>query len=81
MNPGVLSDRRKRVEHYYMKISKKLGIKSQLEIEQGVTDAIGRSLLDGNGRLMAKARITLDGTDMNFTLAEEISLAEQYGHM
>ena len=58
------------------KFLKRLGIKSQLEIDQAITDAIGRSLLNGNGRLMAKARITLDGTDMNFTLAEEIFLAE-----
>jgi len=58
------------------KFLKKLGIKSQLEIEQAITDAIGRGLLNGNERLMAKARITLDGTDMDFTLAEEISLAE-----
>ena len=58
------------------KFLKKLGIKSQLEIEQAITDAIARGLLNGNERLMAKARITLDGTDMDFTLAEEISLAE-----
>ena len=76
MNLGVLPDGRKRFEYYYKKISKKLGIKSQLEIEQAITDAIGRGLLNGNEQLMAKARITLDGTDMNFTLAEEISLAE-----
>ena len=58
------------------KFLKKLGIKSQLEIEQAITDAIGRGLLNGNERLMAKARITLDGTDMDFELAEEISLVE-----
>jgi hypothetical protein len=58
------------------KFLKKLGIKSQREIEQAITDAIGQGLLHGNERLMAKARITLDGTDMDFTLAEEISLAE-----
>ena len=58
------------------KFLKKLGIKSQREIEQAITDAIGRGLLNGNERLVAKARITLDGTDMDFTLAEEISLVE-----
>jgi len=58
------------------KFPKKLGIKSQREIEQAITEAIGRGLLNGNERLVAKARITLDGTDMDFTLAEEISLAE-----
>ena len=58
------------------KFLKKLGIKSQLEIEQAITDAIARGLLNGNERLMAKARITLDGTDMDFELAEEISLVE-----
>ena len=58
------------------KFLKKLGMKSQREIEQAITDAIGRGLLNGNERLMAEARITLDGTDMDFTLAEEISLAE-----
>ena len=58
------------------KFLKKLGIKSQREIEQAIRDGIGRGLLTGNERLMAKARITLDGTDMDFTLTEEISLAE-----
>ena len=58
------------------KFLKKLGIKSQREIEQAIRDGIGRGLLTGNDRLMAKARITLDGTDMDFTLAEEISLVE-----
>jgi len=58
------------------KFLKKLGIKSQLEIEQAITGAISRGLLNGNERLMAKARITLDGTDMDFELAEEISLVE-----
>ena len=58
------------------KFLKKLGIKSQREIEQAIRDAIGRGLLNGNERLMAKARITLDGTDMDFELAEEISLSE-----
>tara|TARA_B100000745_G_scaffold32676_1_gene20392 strand:+ start:384 stop:593 length:210 start_codon:yes stop_codon:yes gene_type:complete len=58
------------------KFLKKLGIKSQREIEQAIRDGIGRGLLTGNERLMAKARITLDGTDMDFTLAEEISLVE-----
>ena len=58
------------------KFLKKLGIKSQREIEQAITDAMGRGLLNGNERLVAKARITLDGTDMDFTLAEEISLVE-----
>ena len=58
------------------KFLKKLGIKSHLEIEQAIADAIGRGLLNGNERLMAKARITLDGTDMDFELAEEISLVE-----
>ena len=58
------------------KFLKKLGIKSQREIEQAIRDAIGRGLLNGNERLVAKARITLDGTDMDFTLAEEISLSE-----
>ena len=58
------------------KFLKKLGIKSQREIEQAIRDAIGRGLLNGNERLVAKARITLDGTDMDFTLVEEISLVE-----
>ena len=58
------------------KFLKKLGIKSQREIEQAITDAMGRGLLNGNERLVAKARITLDGTDMDFTLVEEISLVE-----
>ena len=58
------------------KFLKKLGIKSQREIEQAIRDGIGRGLLTGNERLMAKARITLDGTDMDFTLVEEISLVE-----
>ena len=58
------------------KFLKKLGIKSQREIEQAITDAMGRGLLNGNERLVAKARITLDGTDMDFTLVEEISLIE-----
>ena len=58
------------------KFLKKLGIKSQREIEQAIRDGIGRGLLTGNERLMARARITLDGTDMDFTLAEEISLVE-----
>ena len=58
------------------KFLKKLGIKSQREIEQAIRDGIGRGLLTGNERLMAKARITLDGTDMDFTLVGEISLIE-----
>ena len=58
------------------KFLKKLGIKSQREIEQAITTAVDRGQLIGNEKLMARAQITLEGTEMDLTLYEEISLTE-----
>lgn len=58
------------------KFLKKLGIRSQREIEQAIMTAVDRGQLIGNEKLMARAHITLEGTEMDLTLSEEISLTE-----
>ena len=58
------------------KFLKKLGITSQREIEQAITEALEGGQLIGNEKLMARAHITLEGTKMDLTLSEEISLIE-----
>ena len=58
------------------KFLKKLGIRSQREIEQAIMTAVDRGQLIGNEKLVASAHITLEGTEMDLTLSEEISLTE-----
>lgn len=58
------------------KFLKKLGIKSQREMEGAITKAVESGDLEGNERLRVTAHVALEGTDVDFTITEEISLAK-----
>jgi hypothetical protein len=58
------------------KFLKKLGIKSQREMEVAITKAVELGDLEGNERLRVTAHVALEGTDVDFTITEEISLAK-----
>ncbi len=58
------------------KFLKKLGIKSQREMEEAVAKAINSGNLKGDERLVATAQIALEGTDVNFVITEEIALTK-----
>ena len=58
------------------KFLKKLGIKSQREMEAAITKAVELGDLEGNERLRVTAHVALEGTDVDFTITEEISLAK-----
>ena len=58
------------------KFLKKLGIKSQREMEVAITKAVELGNLEGNERLRVTAHVALEGTDVDFTITEEISLAK-----
>jgi len=58
------------------KFLKKLGIKSQREMEEAITKAVELGDLEGNERLRVTAHVALEGTDVDFTINEEISLAK-----
>tara|TARA_B100000029_G_scaffold79764_1_gene71252 strand:+ start:2031 stop:2264 length:234 start_codon:yes stop_codon:yes gene_type:complete len=58
------------------KFLKKLGIKSQREMEEAITKAVNLGDLEGNERLAVTARISLEGTDIDFTITEEIALTK-----
>ena len=58
------------------KFLKKLGIKSQREMEEAITKAVELGDLEGNERLRVTAHVALEGTDVDFTITEEISLAK-----
>ena len=58
------------------KFLKKLGIKSQREMEEAITKAVESGDLEGNERLRVTAHVALEGTDVDFTITEEIFLAK-----
>ena len=58
------------------KFLKKLGIKSQREMEEAITKAVELGDLRGNARLAVTAPIALQGTDVDFTITEEIALTK-----
>tara|TARA_Y100000588_G_scaffold213015_1_gene227042 strand:+ start:1054 stop:1263 length:210 start_codon:yes stop_codon:yes gene_type:complete len=58
------------------KFLKKLGIKSQREMEEAVAKAVNSGDLKGDERLVATAQIALEGTDVNFVITEEIALTK-----
>mgnify|MGYP001303226220 CR=1 FL=1 len=58
------------------KFLKKLGIKAQREMEQAIIVSLKQGKLNGNETLAAKARVSLEGTDVDFTIAEQITLAK-----
>ena len=58
------------------KFLKKLGIKSQREMEEAITKAVELGDLEGNERLRVTAPVALEGTDVDFTINEEISLTK-----
>ena len=58
------------------KFLKKLGIKSQREMEEAITKAVELGDLEGNERLRVTAHVALEGTDVDFTITEEIPLAK-----
>ena len=58
------------------KFLKILGIKSQREMEEAITKAVELGDLRGNERLAVTARIALQGTDVDFTITEEIALTK-----
>ena len=58
------------------KFLKKLGIKSQREMEEAITKAVELGDLRGNERLAVTAHIALQGTDVDLTITEEIALTK-----
>ena len=58
------------------KFLKKLGIKSQREMEEAITKAVELGDLESKERLRVTARVALEGTDVDFTIDEEISLTK-----
>ncbi|MEE2693879.1 MAG: DUF6494 family protein [Pseudomonadota bacterium] len=58
------------------KFLKRLGIKSQREMEEAIGRAVNLGHLEGNERLAVTAHIALEGTDVDFTITEEIALTK-----
>ncbi len=56
------------------KFLKKLGITAQREIEGAVRAALADGRLSGDGPLPAKARVTLEGLDVEIVVESEIAL-------
>jgi hypothetical protein len=54
---------------------KRLGIRSQREIEQGVRDQIDAGSLSGDERLQATATVTVEGLPEPIVVEGEISLS------
>lgn len=54
------------------KFLKQVGITAQREIEAAVRQAIADGALTGNGRLRARATITLEKTNLNVVVEDEI---------
>jgi len=45
-------------------------------MEEAITKAVESGDLEGNERLRVTAHVALEGTDVDFTITEEISLAK-----
>lgn len=56
------------------KFLKKVGVTSQHEIENAVTEAINSGVLRGNEKLEAKVTLTIDMIDLNYDVRGVISL-------
>jgi hypothetical protein len=57
------------------KFLKKVGVTSQREIEQAVRDAVKERKIDGQAKLTATVRLTVDGVDLDETITGNIDLA------
>ncbi len=57
------------------KFLKKVGVTSQLEIEQEVLEAIESGALAGGETLTAKVRLSIEGLDLDHEIAGDISLS------
>lgn len=57
------------------KFLKQLGVSSQREIERAVRDAIDSGALKGNETLKARARVQIDGLDLDHEIETDIRLS------
>ncbi len=57
------------------KFLKKVGVTSQREIEQAVRDAVDSGKLKGDETLKVKAKITIEGLDLDHDIDGNISLS------
>ena len=57
------------------KFLKKVGVTSQREIEQAVRAAIESGALAGGETLKAKMRLSIEGLDLDYEIASDISLS------
>lgn len=57
------------------KFLKKVGVTSQREIEQAVRDALKNRKIDGQAKLTATVRLTVDGVDLDEIITGNIDLA------
>jgi hypothetical protein len=55
------------------KFLKTVGVTSQREIEKAVRAAAGSGRLPADGRLIARARVTVEGLDLDCTIDGEIA--------
>ncbi len=65
-------------EHFNMEVRKflkKVGVTSQREIEKAVREALEKGKLSGSETLRARARVEIDGVDLDLTVEADIELA------
>jgi 16S rRNA U516 pseudouridylate synthase RsuA-like enzyme len=56
------------------KFLKKVGVTSQREIEKAIRDAVEAGRIPATGKIKAKARVTLEGTDLDVAIDGNIDL-------
>ncbi len=64
-------------EHFNMEVRKflkKVGVTSQREIEKAVREALEKGKLSGSETLRARARVEIDGVDLDLTVEADIGL-------
>ncbi len=65
-------------EHFNMEVRKflkKVGVSAQREIEKAVRSALETGKLSGSETLKARARLEVDGVDLDLTVEADIELA------
>ncbi len=64
-------------DHFNMEVRKflkKVGVTSQREIEKAVREALEKGKLSGSETLRARARVEVDGVDLDLTVEADIGL-------
>lgn len=56
------------------KFLKMVGVTSQREIERAVRDAVATGKIPDSGTVMANARVTIGGVDLDFSVDGQIDL-------